>query len=79
MADVDDLEITIVRHGETDANRAGIIQGQSESSLSPLGRSQAALAREPLRGAVWWRIISSDLGRCRQTVQLVLQGGAGGE
>jgi hypothetical protein len=36
------LTVYIVRHGETDWNQRGIIQGQSESTLSALGVSQVA-------------------------------------
>ena len=35
----DELELWIVRHGQTEANHAAIIQGQSESPLSALGKS----------------------------------------
>lgn len=66
------LELWIVRHGETDWNRRGIIQGQSESTLSELGAAQAGLVAVALAGISWWRICSSDLRRCRQTVELVL-------
>jgi broad specificity phosphatase PhoE len=67
-----ELELWIVRHGETDWNQRGIIQGQSESTLSELGASQAVLVADALAGRSWWRIVSSDLGRCRQTTQLIL-------
>ena len=66
------LEIWIVRHGETDWNQRGIIQGQSESTLSELGSSQARLVAAALAGISWWRICSSDLVRCRQTTKLIL-------
>ena len=72
LAPLMELELWIVRHGETDANRAGIIQGQSESSLSELGASQAVLVAAALSGIDWWRIVSSDLGRCKQTARLIL-------
>ena len=71
------MELWIVRHGETLANRAGIIQGQSESPLSELGASQAGLVAEALAGVDWWRIVSSDLGRCQQTAKILLEAADG--
>jgi broad specificity phosphatase PhoE len=67
-----ELEVWIVRHGETEANRAGIIQGQSESPLSELGTAQASLMADRLSAIEWWRIRCSDLGRCMQTARLLL-------
>ena len=71
------MELWIVRHGETLANRAGIIQGQSESPLSELGASQAGLVAKALAGVDWWRIVSSDLGRCQQTAKILLEAADG--
>ena len=34
--------LLLCRHGETEANREHIIQGQSESDLTATGRAQAA-------------------------------------
>jgi phosphohistidine phosphatase SixA len=75
MAAAPELELWIVRHGETEANRAGIVQGQSESPLSPLGAAQARRAAAALAGRRWWRVVSSDLGRTRQTAELLLDPG----
>ena len=36
-------QILLIRHGETEHNVAGLIQGQTDSLLTPLGRSQANL------------------------------------
>ena len=56
-----------IRHGETDWNREGRIQGHLDLPLSALGRSQAerlavALDDEPLQA-----LYSSDLVRARET------------
>ena len=69
------LELHIVRHGETTANRAGIIQGQSLDpafKLTELGESQAHAAGESWRGQQWWRVVASDLPRARQTAEIIL-------
>ncbi len=69
----------LVRHGETNANRDGIVLGQIDSPLTPLGISQAkAFHRKFGRNhEVFFRKESSDLGRCRHTSRLVL--GIGGD
>ena len=38
-----------VRHGETDANIAGFLQGQYESNLTPNGIAQAQAVAEALK------------------------------
>lgn len=60
------MELFLVRHGETDANVQGIIQGQSETSLNDNGQRQAEEAAtnftEPVDA-----IFASDLLRTKQT------------
>ena len=61
----------VVRHGETDFNRAGRYQGQRESDLTEVGLRQAealaaALARCPAQ-----HVASSPLRRCTQTAQAI--------
>lgn len=61
----------LVRHGETDWNRAGRIQGHTPTALNATGLRQAEIlarffAPRPL-GAVW----SSDLPRAAQTAEAV--------
>ena len=57
----------VARHGETDWNRAGRYQGQLESTLTELGRSQAAALASALAGSGARRVLSSPLGRCLET------------
>lgn len=62
-----DMRIILVRHGETEENAAGIIQGHLPGKLSALGRRQVEklgrrLARERIDAAY-----SSDLARARET------------
>jgi len=70
--------IILVRHGETFWNREGRIQGHSESELTPLGERQAAamaglVADLVAREAGDWTLVSSPIGRARQTAALVAQ------
>ncbi|HZM75118.1 MAG TPA: histidine phosphatase family protein [Candidatus Limnocylindrales bacterium] len=60
--------ILLWRHGNTDWNNAGRIQGQTDSLLNEHGRAQAAAAAERLAMLKPSLIISSDLSRCWDTV-----------
>lgn len=55
--------VYLVRHGETDANRDGIIQGQLNTPLNDIGRKQASLVGEALRDIPFDIAYSSDLDR----------------
>ncbi len=57
----------VARHGETDWNREGRYQGQLESTLTQLGRTQAAALASALAKSGARRVISSPLARCVQT------------
>jgi probable phosphoglycerate mutase len=74
MDDVDGIQVMLflVRHGETLANKAGILQGQSESPLSEKGERQAGEVGEALKNVPFWRGYSSDLGRAKNTARILL-------
>lgn len=59
------VRVYIIRHGETDENRKGIIQGQLDTSLNEEGRLQAERVAEALRDlpVKFERAWTSDLGR----------------
>jgi broad specificity phosphatase PhoE len=65
--------LLLVRHGETDWNADGRLQGQTDRPLSDFGRTQAhrladALAKEELEA-----IYSSDLARALETAEIVAE------
>jgi len=62
----------LIRHGETDYNRDGRIQGYTESSLSDLGVEQARRVGERLRGAGLDVAYTSPLRRAVDTCRLAL-------
>ena len=62
-------KLILVRHGETDWNRDGRWQGQSDTPLNDLGRSQARDVAEELDGVDV--VYSSDLARARETADIV--------
>ncbi|MGQ9456928.1 MAG: histidine phosphatase family protein [Anaerolineae bacterium] len=77
MKDEKDLltHLLLVRHGESEANRQGIWQGDTDGTLSPLGHLQAMLVAERL--AEWeppvQRLYTSPLRRAMQTAQAIAQ------
>ena len=57
------IQLTILRHGETDWNAIGRIQGQQQVPLNQRGMAQAQAAAEYLRNEQFDAIYSSDLIR----------------
>ena len=62
----------LIRHGETDWNAEGRVQGQLESVLSELGQQQAVELQEKLATTNFDRVFSSSSTRARQTTALAL-------
>lgn len=72
----DRCEIFAVRHGRTDANRTGVLQGQSTALKFPLdetGRLQAEAVAERLAGEHFDAVYSSDLPRAVETAEAILK------
>ena len=65
--------VYLVRHGETDWNLKRIIQGQSDSPLTPLGEKQARELSSELRTVSLDAVFSSDLGRAERTARIIAQ------
>jgi broad specificity phosphatase PhoE len=62
--------IYLVRHGETDFNRQGVVQGSGiDSSLNALGRKQAAAFFEAYNHIPFDKIYISKLQRTAQSIQ----------
>ncbi|TBU65475.1 phosphoglycerate mutase-like protein [Dichomitus squalens] len=66
-------KVYIVRHGETDANRQGIIQGQLDTVLNDAGINQARLTADALEDVPFGAAYSSDLQRAKKTAEIVLE------
>lgn len=61
----------LVRHGETDWNLSGRLQGREDLPLNETGRNQARLTGAYLSKWPWDLIVTSPLSRALETARLV--------
>jgi 2,3-bisphosphoglycerate-dependent phosphoglycerate mutase len=66
------MRILLVRHGETEENVAGIIQGHLPGRLSARGRAQVEALGRRLASERIDAVYSSDLARARETTEAIL-------
>ena len=69
--DSDARILFLFRHGETDWNREGRLQGHIDTPLNATGLAQAHALGESLRRHRLDAVLSSDLSRARTTAQIV--------
>ena len=69
--DSDARILFLFRHGETDWNREGRLQGHIDTPLNTTGLAQAHALGESLRRHPLDAVLSSDLSRARITAQIV--------
>jgi broad specificity phosphatase PhoE len=62
--------LLLVRHGETDWNAVGRLQGHTDRPLSDFGRRQAQQLAEELEDEPLDAIYASDLARARETAEI---------
>jgi broad specificity phosphatase PhoE len=65
------LRIYLARHGQTDWNVEGRLQGDTDTPLNATGRQQAAELAERLKGVPLDAVYSSALQRSRATAEVV--------
>jgi uncharacterized phosphatase len=63
--------ICIVRHGQTDWNLHGRLQGQTDIPLNETGKKQAEECREFLKGMEWDVVITTSLMRAKETAEII--------
>ncbi|MGM9693641.1 MAG: histidine phosphatase family protein [Alloprevotella sp.] len=70
------IQLYLCRHGETEENVAGILQGQSPGHLTAQGCEQAAALRDRLvaEGVRFDALLVSDLARTLHTAHIVNEG-----
>jgi broad specificity phosphatase PhoE len=64
------MEAVLVRHGETEWSRDGRHTGRTDVPLTDEGRRQAELVEEALGEWITPRVLTSPLGRARDTCRL---------
>jgi len=67
-----EVRLYIIRHGQTEFNEAGRVQGIIDSRLTPAGIAQAKRAGSGLGHIVFTTAFSSDLSRQKDTATLIL-------
>lgn len=68
------MRLWLVRHGETEANVAGLYSGHAPTPLTGRGVAQAQTLNTLLRQVPFKQVLCSELERAQHTARLVLQG-----
>ena len=66
------MKIYLVRHGETDWNQAGLLQGQTDIALNAQGLEQAREAAERLKEVPFEIAFCSPLIRAKRTAETII-------
>lgn len=71
-----ETDVVMIRHAQSEWNRAGLFTGWADPSLTAAGRREAQLAAKALRAAgfSFSHVYSSRLRRARQTAEIILHG-----
>jgi 2,3-bisphosphoglycerate-dependent phosphoglycerate mutase len=72
------MDIYLVRHGETDWNRAQRLQGTIETPLNLIGIAQAGYLADRFRLLAVSSVVTSPLGRARSTARAIARGSHAG-
>ncbi|WP_200551579.1 adenosylcobalamin/alpha-ribazole phosphatase [Kosakonia sp. LAM2021] len=67
------MRLWLIRHGETEANVAGLYSGHSPTPLTPKGLAQAEALRDLLASVPFDYVLCSELERAQQTAARVLE------
>ena len=65
------MNIYITRHGQTDLNKAHLMQGRTDAPLNERGKQQAAEAAEQLKGIRFDAVYASPLQRAVDTAHIM--------
>lgn len=68
------MKVYLLRHGETDWNKAGRFQGQTDIPLNDAGRELARLTRDNMPLVHFDRVYCSPLIRAKETALIFLEG-----
>jgi broad specificity phosphatase PhoE len=64
----------MIRHGQSQTNKAGHLTGWYDAPLTEQGREDALFAKQMLAGLHFDKIYSSDLSRARDTAEIAVPG-----
>src|SRR5437773_2306684 len=70
-----DVELWLVRHGETTTNAAGLFTGTTDAPLTVTGRLQAQQAGREIAGELFDIGFASQLRRSFETLELMARAG----
>jgi broad specificity phosphatase PhoE len=65
--------LILVRHGEAEGSRPGVLCGRSDPALSEAGRRQAALLQGMMGRLPEARLVASPLTRARETAEIAVE------
>lgn len=68
------MKLYLIRHGQTDWNKQGIIQGRTDIPLNEIGKQQARETSKQLESITFDCIYCSPLLRTKQTADIVNEG-----
>lgn len=71
------MKLYIIRHGQTEWNKSGRLQGQTDIALNENGRELAIKVGKAIKEIPFDRVISSPLARAKETAELVLKENVG--
>lgn len=66
------MNIYVVRHGQTEWNKKGILLGSTDKSLNNEGRKQAVQLKSKFKDIKFDYVISSDLKRTLETARIIV-------
>lgn len=67
------ITIYTIRHGETDGNKAGLLQGWTDTPLNEKGRALAVISAKALSDVKFDIVYSSPLLRAYETAEILLK------
>ena len=67
------MRIYIIRHGETETNTKGMLQGRTDGRLNENGRALAVVTGRAMKGIHFDACITSPLARAKETVEIILR------
>ena len=70
MSQSTQIRVFLVRHGETEWSRSGRHTGRTDVPLAAEGRDRARLIGQFLKGRAFGLVLTSPLGRARETCDL---------